>query len=196
MVEAVVNVLALPDDAARKLREAGRLPEGEEAVVVMVTHGWLGEVATIADRLTPRLDVPAPEVLEAARRNAEDRRAAAEEFGLLSAEQVAELVGSKSANRSAAAYNLRRDGKIFAVATADGDRYPGFQFDPDSGRPQPVVGKVLAVLAPLDLSGWELLAWFTAPTGWLDDRRPADMLSSAPAAVGDAALQEAGDVGF
>lgn len=195
MVKAVVNVLALPDDAARKLREAGRLPKGEEAVVVTLTHGWLGEVAAIADHLTPRLDVPAPEVLEAARRNAEDRRAAAEEFGLFSAEQVAKLVGSKSANRSAAAYNLRRDGKIFAVVTADGDRYPGFEFDPDSGRPRPAVGQVLAALAPLELSGWELFAWFTAPTGWLDDRRPADLLSSAPAVVA-AALQEAGDVGF
>lgn len=196
MAAGVVNVVALPDDAARQLREAGTLPEGEEAVVVTVTHGWLGEVATIADRLTPRLDVPAPEVLEAARRNAEDRRAAAEEFGLLSAEHVADLVGSKSANRSAAAYNLRRGSRVFAVPTADGDRYPGFQFDPAGGRPRRAVGQVLAAFVPRGLGGWELLAWFTAPTGWLDDQRPVDLLVSAPAAVVDAARQEAGAVRF
>lgn len=192
----MVNVLKLPPETARELRKAGRIPEGEEAVIVTLSYGWLGEVAALADRLTPRLDVPAPEVLEAARRNAEDRRAAAEEFGLLAAEEVATLVGSKSANRSAAAYNLRRGGRIFLIATADGDRYPGFQFDVASRRPWPAVADILAALAPLELSGWELLAWFTAATGWLDDQRPVDLLTSAPARVVEAAQQEVGDVGF
>lgn len=191
-----MNILALPDETARALRDAGRLPEGEEAVIVTVGHGWLGAVGTLADQLTPRLDVPHPEVVEAARRNAEDRLAAAEEFGLLAADQVAELVGSRSSNRSAAAYNLRRGGRIFAVPTSAGDRYPGFQFAASTGKPHPVLAQVLTALAPLHLSGWELLAWFTTPTGWLGNRRPADVLVADAAAVLAAAVREAGDVGF
>lgn len=192
----MLSVMALPAEAAAQLRSSGRLAEGTEAVVVAVGHGWLAQVGELADALAPSAEVPTPVLLEAARRNAVDRRRAAEEFGLLTAVEVADVLDSVAANRSAAAYNLRRAGRIFAVPAPGGDRYPGFQFDPVRGRPWPALPPVLEILTATGATGWELLSWFTTPTGWLADRRPADLLATAPAEVLDASRHQVEELGF
>ncbi|MEN4397286.1 hypothetical protein ACNQR7_29695 [Mycolicibacterium senegalense] len=48
---------------------------------------------------------------------------------------------------------------------------------------------MLKVLAPSGLDGWEIALWFTTATGWLDDRRPVDLLVGAADDVVAAAAQ-------
>jgi hypothetical protein len=42
---------------------------------------------------------------------------------------------------------------------------------------------VLLALQPYGLDGWEIALWFTTASGWLDDRRPVDLLDEDPAEI-------------
>ncbi|MHB8296225.1 MAG: hypothetical protein ACYDH5_16720, partial [Acidimicrobiales bacterium] len=90
--------------------------------------------------------------------NAQAQMEPAEEFGLLSATEVARRVGSQARNTSSLATRWRIQGSIFAVAVRHTQRYPAFQFD-DHGRPLPIIGEVMAAAGPF--AGWGLALWFT-----------------------------------
>lgn len=60
--------------------------------------------------------------------------------------------------------------------------YPRFQFDHED-QVLPVVSEVASALASLDLTDTQLACWFVTRTGWLEDRRPVDLLQSAPGEV-------------
>lgn len=178
----------LSADLEEQLRARGELKAGEHGALVV------GAPAEVLDALAEQLS-PAPRVVPAAvvlqaRRNAEARVQIDAEFGLLSSEQVAELVESRSANRASAAYGLRSAGRIFSVTSGGVQRYPGFQFDATTGQPRLGVARTLEVLADAALSGWELALWFTSPTGLLDGHRPVDLLDADPDAVLTAARAE------
>jgi hypothetical protein len=51
----------------------------------------------------------------------------------------------------------------------------------------PSVARVLAALPLTRMSGAEVLGWWTAANGWLDNRRPIDVLNEDPEAVERAA---------
>jgi len=51
----------------------------------------------------------------------------------------------------------------------------------------PSVARVLAALPLRRMSATEALCWWTAPNGWLDGRRPLDVLAHDPNAVEQAA---------
>ena len=55
---------------------------------------------------------------------------------------------------------------------------------------QPVVADVLATLGQQG-RGWQLALWFTSANGWVDGRRPVDLLHSEPEEVAQAAKWEA-----
>jgi hypothetical protein len=55
------------------------------------------------------------------------------------------------------------------------------------GRPRPVIAGVLEAFEPHGLDGWEIALWFTTASGWLDDKRPVDLLTREPDQVVDAA---------
>jgi hypothetical protein len=67
---------------------------------------------------------------------------------------------------------------------------PVFQFE--DGQPLETVGKVLALLGERK-SGWQLAFWFTSPNGWLDGKRPVDVIKNTKAVV-QAAVREAEDI--
>ncbi|MBU9766062.1 hypothetical protein FR943_19725 [Mycobacterium sp. TNTM28] len=113
-----------------------------------------------------------------AQRNADARQELIDEFGLYSGERVADLSGSRARNRFATASRWLAEGRIFAVEHLGARAYPAFQFGTD-GNPRPVIQRVLKVLEPYGLDGWETALWFTSRTGWLDDRRPVDLLVGA-----------------
>lgn len=113
-----------------------------------------------------------------AQRNADARQELIDEFGLYSGEQVADLSGSRARNRFATASRWLADGRIFAVEHMGTRAYPAFQFGTD-GNPRPVIQRVLKAFEPYGLDGWETALWFTTATGWLDDRRPVDLLVGA-----------------
>lgn len=178
----------LPADLEEQLRSRGQLEAGEHGALVV---GGPAEVLdALAQQLTPEPRVVPPAVVLQARRNAEARMQIDAEFGLLTSEQVAELVGSRSPNRASAAYGLRSARRIFSVTSAGVQRYPGFQFDAVTGQPHAGVAGTLGVLADAAWSGWELALWFTSPTGLLDGHRPVDLLDSDPDAVVAAARAE------
>lgn len=122
-----------------------------------------------------------------AQQSAQARSALVEEFGALTAQEVADQAGSKSHNRSALASRWHSEGRIVAVPWHGRSLYPGFQFR--DGRPREVVGRAGAVLRERGLDGWPLALWFTTPSGWLWDRRPVDMLDQDPEGVLAAAAE-------
>jgi hypothetical protein len=148
----------------------------------------------VIDLLTPDLRVPSAAGVAQARRNAVARTELAQEFGLLTSREVADLAGSRARNRAALANRWTQEGRVFAVPHAGQYLWPGFQFDAQ-GQPLPVVSEVVAILAG-DLPPWPLALWFTSRSGWLDGRRPADLLATEPAAVVEAARGESEQPAF
>ena len=144
------------------------------------------EMERLIDAAMPTLsDRPASTVIDQARRNAGARAKFVKAYEMLDAEQVHELFGSAAKNRAALAARWRSDGKIFALDYRGRLLYPAFQFD-RQGRPKDIIGKVLVMLG--DAAGpWQTAIWFTSANGWLDGKRPLDLLDSEPDRVLDAA---------
>ena len=112
-------------------------------------------------------------------RNAEARQELLDEFGVFDSEEVARLAGSTAKNRSATVSRYLAAGRVFAIEHRGSRYYPAFQFDA-GGRPRPVIARVLLALQPYGMDGWEIALWFTTASGWLDDRRPVDLLDEDP----------------
>jgi hypothetical protein len=121
-----------------------------------------------------------------AQRSAEARLELVREWGAWSAAEVADRAGSNAGNRSALASAWRTAGRALGVEWNGKTVFPAFQFGAD-GQPRPVIGGVLAHLRRAGLSDWQAALWFTSPSGWLDDRRPVDLLDDDPEAVETAA---------
>lgn len=137
--------------------------------------------------------VPSTAAVLQARRNSEARLELLREFESLTASEVADLAGSSATNRSALATRWRKEGRIFSVRHRGVQYFPGFQLG-DDYRPLPILLPVLDALGEEAMSDWETALWFTTRTGWLDDRRPVDLLTKDPDAVLDAARCEVGEV--
>jgi len=149
------------------------------------------DLEPLVDHLSPALDIASPVEVLQARRNAEARALLLSEFGALTSAGVAELVGSEAKNKSALAHRWRKERRVLAVTYRGAVWYPGFQFHND--QVLPAVADVLAVFE--GIGDWEAALWFTAPNGWLDDRRPVDLLRDDPARVVEAARHEVTDHG-
>lgn len=89
---------------------------------------------------------------------------------------------------------LKQERKIFTVTYRNATYVPNFQFD-DRGRPCPAVARVIQILGK-DTSDWGLALWFTAANGWLDGKRPVDLLQNEPEEVVQAAEHEAAELVF
>jgi hypothetical protein len=148
----------------------------------------------IESLLPDHVDIPTPAAVLQARRNAEARTLLLEEFGALRSHEVAELAGSRAANRAALANRWRAENRILAVPLADELLYPGFQFTAE-GKPNPAVAPVLGFLRTDPYaSDWQTALWFSSPTSWLGGRRPVDLLDDDPDAVTEAARREVSDL--
>jgi hypothetical protein len=151
----------------------------------------LGE---LIDALTPvQPELPTPAAVLQARRNAEARSALFAEFGALRSAEVADLAGSRAANRAALANRWRGEQRVVAVQAGDELVYPGFQFTSE-GKPHPTIASALAELRSNgQVSDWQAALWFVAANGWLGGRRPVDLLDAEPDAVVNAAAREAAE---
>jgi hypothetical protein len=98
----------------------------------------------------------------------------------LTAAQLAEGALSKSANRSALAWQWRSKGRIFGVPLRGERRYPAFQLDPATGQPRPLIREILEILGRR-LGDWGTALWFAAPNAWLGGGRPVDRLDDPDA---------------
>ena len=127
------------------------------------------------DVLMARLGVGDPPRTEVPQliRNARRRAALLRDFEALTSAEVADLRGSTAGNRAAIASRWKSERRVFSVRHQKSELYPAFQFDRD-GEPRPVIRRILEALG--DRDGWDLALWFTAANGWLDDKRPVDLL--------------------
>lgn len=157
-------------------------------------HEEMQQMRQMIDSMMPQTPVPLPPQVLQARRNAQAREALFEEFGALTSADIGKMAGSKSPNRAALAHRWKTDGRIFAVPHQGANYFPGFQFSPE-GQPLPVIASVLSILSGT-AAAWEVALWFTGRNGWLDGRRPVDLLVSDPASVIAAAEREVEDLVF
>ena len=173
---------------------------GEAVLVHVQAHGEAprgqpdrASLEALIDQLAPALDIETPAEVLQARRNAEARALLLKEFGALTSSEVADLLGSEARNRSALAHRWRKERRLLAVVYRGTVWFPAFQFH--EGEVVPVIREVLEVLAGAGLGEWETALWFGAPSGWLDDRRPVDLLVDEPGRVVDAARFEVAGFG-
>jgi hypothetical protein len=101
--------------------------------------------------------------------------------GLPRAEKLARR-HSQATNRSALASSWRSAGRIVGVEWHGQIVFPAFQFDAEA-HPRAPIARVLSHLRDARLGDWQQVLCFTTRTGWLNDRRPLDVIDSDPAAV-------------
>lgn len=131
--------------------------------------------AEMIDRYAPDIDVPPPVVLEQARRNLGLRVRMLEEFGAVEPAELARLVGSSARNPASTVDNWRRADRIVTVRWKGRTLVPGFQLL-ESGKPDPVLPRVLRVLRAYGMGDWEQALWFVVPCADLGGERPVDRM--------------------
>jgi|APDOM4702015191_1054821.scaffolds.fasta_scaffold62627_1 hypothetical protein len=122
--------------------------------------------------------------MKLARMQANAIRSIVEKSEWLTAHQIGELGGFSKTNFSAPANRWKNERKLFAIAYDGQDRFPRYALD-ENYRPLPAVEAVLRTLGMI--SSWRIAAWFESTNAWLDNRRPREVLGSAPEKVIDAA---------
>jgi hypothetical protein len=184
--DATVSELAA--ELARLQRALAAARGRLEAAALEVRAGRRSaQLAGVVDALLPA-EIPSPAGVWHAQRSAEARLALVSEHGAWTAAELAQRAGSMSANRSALASAWRAAGRILGVEWGGRMVFPAFQFTADA-QPRPVIAAVLERLRAAGLDDWQAALWFASPTGWLDDRRPVDVLAGEPEAVETAAAQ-------
>ena len=118
------------------------------------------------------------------------------EFGFVTAEQLAEANQSRAGNRNALADNWKKRRQVFAVRHRDAsgrtrEVFPLFQFE--DHKPVKAVRSVIEAFGERK-APWKLALWFTSNNGWLPGQaRPVDLLESNPGAVTQAARHDAAE---
>lgn len=100
-----------------------------------------------------------------------------DEFGLLTSQEVAEIVGSNTKGRSTYAHDNRKAGKLIGIERLNRILYPRFQFDRTSGKILPVMERLVRVIREFSRTEGDLAQWMCIPSGYLDGERPVDLLS-------------------
>lgn len=148
----------------------------------------------MVDFIAGQMVVPSGIDVQMAQRLASRYARILNEFGYVSAEQLAEANQSRAANRQALADNWKKRRQVFSVRHRDAsgqtlEVFPLFQFE--DHRPIKAVQSVLEAFGERK-SPWKLALWFTSNNGWLPGQaRPVDLLTSAADAVVEAARRDA-----
>lgn len=95
--------------------------------------------------------------------------------------------GTTVKNPSGLPNRWKQSGKIFAITSEGKDLYPGYALD-IGGQPLPLIKKIITLFGETK-TPWSLAVWFGSPNSWLGNKKPKDLLISAPEKVLDAALQ-------
>lgn len=107
----------------------------------------------------------------------------------LPAQEVSRRVnaGGTVKNPSGLPNRWKQSGKIFAITAGGKDLYPGYALD-IGGQPLPLIKKIIALFGETK-TPWSLAVWFGSPNSWLGNKKPKDLLVSAPGKVLEAAVQ-------
>lgn len=95
------------------------------------------------------------------------------EFGFLTAQELAPLLGLQAPEDVRALY---ADGVLIAVHRGGRVLYPGFQIDRGTQRVRPVIHELLLAAENAGPSEASLILWLISPSDSLDGARPVDML--------------------
>ena len=150
----------------------------------------------MVDFITGQMVVPSSVDNQMAQRIAARHVRVLNEFGYVTAEQLADANQSRAANRNALADNWKKRRQVFAVRHRDEtgrprEVFPLFQFE--DHKPIKAVQAVLQAFGE-HKAPWKLALWFTSNNGWLPGQaRPVDLLESAPEAVVLAAQRDAAE---
>jgi hypothetical protein len=107
---------------------------------------------------------------------------------LLDVSQVMTLLGVTSRQ---AVYDLVARRRLLGLRRRGaGMAFPAFQFDPGSGRPYPIVAKLLEAFGSAGVDTYTVATWFATGQDELDGRTPVSLLDDPTAA---SALTEAAD---
>lgn len=98
------------------------------------------------------------------------------EFGLLTAQELAPLLGLQDPEDVRALY---ADGVLIAVHRGGRVLYPGFQMDRETQMVRPVIHQLLLAAERAGRSEASLILWLVTPSGSLDGARPVDLLDDA-----------------
>lgn len=180
---AATQATSVPIEPAGTRSGAGRLrARGAVPTPDVPSRGGAPESTVTARTLDemirrhmPAVAIPPPAIVEQARRNVALRVAILEEFGAVTAEQIAELSASQAKNVSNTLNNWQRHNRVAAVEHGGRLYVPGF-FLLGNGQPDPVAKEVLRRLDQRGFDGWSKTIWWMGPLASLDDRRPVDIL--------------------
>ena len=164
--------------------EKGMLVTGSEAEVsylVSVVRRFVGKqerdervISVLLEDVEPR--VVGTEHLLQLRMQAAAREGFLRDVALLESAEVGELLGSTARNRSAMASRLKRQGKLFAITYRAVDLYPAAQIV--DGEPSSAIPEILEAFS--GGSRWTVALWLNAPSGWVDGKKPIDLLATDP----------------
>ena len=217
LLDGVLSFQPWTPSAAQARGQAERAPPGHAYLVqvqsdamsrvleaVMPILGRLMSEKTAAVRaqkleelvefIAGKMVVPSPVDTRMAQRLAARHARVLNEFGFVTAEQLADANHSRAGNRNALADNWKKRRQVFAVRHREEsgrlrEVFPLFQFEDHM--------PIKAVQAVLEAFGdgkapWKIALWFTSNNGWLPGQaRPVDLLESAPQAVIQAAVRDA-----
>lgn len=94
--------------------------------------------------------------------------------------------GTGVKNPSGLPNRWKRTGKIFAITSEGRDLYPAYALD-IGGQPLPLVRKIIELFGETK-TPWSLAVWFGTLNSWLGNKKPKDLLTTAPEQVLEAAL--------
>jgi len=147
------------------------------------------EMERLVEMAMPAVNLQQPvEILDQARQNAELRTDFLKIYKALGAEEVHKFSGSTAINKAALAGAWRTKGLIFGIENNNHQLYPVFQFDSTTGKPKPVIARILKALGT-NMGPWQTAIWFTTPNPSLKRCRPVDLLDKDPTRVVNAANQ-------
>lgn len=178
--EAIKHASAdLDDPTIRALGNLfdGAFPEGGDLLIARMPsfEDARERMDRLAAMLTPDT-IPQPVELLQARRNAAMRRDMLAQYGYYTAEDLADLHGSRAQNRHATATRWNREGRIFGVPLGARTVFPAFQIDAD-GAPYLIVAEVLDALPREAMSPWAVGLWWYADNAWLPgEAGPAELI--------------------
>jgi len=168
------------DDLVRELESVQG--DGQAAHIVRQLHHQARTAATLRRSLSALTGEVSPEQAYRAQSTENAWREIEGEFGLLSAAEVAQRVGSTAKNAKSYATDARRAGRLLAVKRMNKLLYPGFQLT--STGPVPVIRALSQAAQGLGVGEESVLLWLTAPTTWWGmDSRPVEHLDEAEEVV-------------
>jgi hypothetical protein len=118
-----------------------------------------------------------PEIVAGLQSTENAWRAIEAEFGMLTGNEVAELLGSKAQGRSSYAADKRKAGKLIGIRRRNALVYPGFQFDRSAGKVREAIPALVAVIREYERTEEDLAQWLCDPSGYLGGDRPVDHLN-------------------